>query len=135
MMPMYEFKCDECGRTRTQFKTVKTRDQDPPTCLVCYTTPNELSHLREYREMRRVVFPHQFIAPDIQPYRAIGPGRPWISSRSEHREYLYKHGYVEVGNDSSYSPPSDDEPHPSTLAPQLEKDLSQVTLAPSLNEV
>lgn len=121
-MPMYEFKCIVCGSKKTCFKTVATRDDNPPECYNC-EFPSD---------MQRVVFPHQFISPDIEPYRAMGPDRPWITSRSEHREYLYKHGYTEVGNDSSFAPPEDDS-HPSELQPQLAKDLEQVYSAPSLD--
>ena len=40
------------------------------------------------------------IMPDIQPYQVVGPeyGK-WISSRSQHREYLKTHGLIEVGNE------------------------------------
>ena len=42
---------------------------------------------------------------DIEPYRAMGAdvalkgGRPVIGSRSEHRQYLRRNGYVETGNE------------------------------------
>ncbi len=44
---------------------------------------------------------------DIEPYRtaaadvAAGNKRVMIGSRSEHREFLRRNGYAEVGNDSS----------------------------------
>ena len=43
------------------------------------------------------------ILPDIQPYQAAGPeyGK-WITSRSQHREYLRKHNLIEVGNERRY---------------------------------
>ena len=43
---------------------------------------------------------------DINGYRAIGADvasegkRPWIGSRSEHRDYLRRNGYVETGNEA-----------------------------------
>lgn len=40
------------------------------------------------------------IMPDIEPYRSMIDGS-MISSRSQHREHLRRHGCVEVGNDSS----------------------------------
>lgn len=40
------------------------------------------------------------VIPDIEPYQSQITGE-WITSRSQHREHLAKHGYVEVGNDSS----------------------------------
>ena len=45
--------------------------------------------------------PH--IMGDIQPYQAVGPeyGK-WITSRSQHREYLRRHNLTEVGNEKAY---------------------------------
>lgn len=40
------------------------------------------------------------VMPDIAPYQSQINGE-WITSRSQHREHLHKHGYEEVGNDSS----------------------------------
>ena len=43
---------------------------------------------------------------DIEPYRAMGADvacnglRPMIGSRSEHRDYLRRNGYVETGNEN-----------------------------------
>lgn len=43
---------------------------------------------------------------DIDGYRAVGADvasegkRPWIGSRSEHRDYLRRNGYVETGNET-----------------------------------
>lgn len=53
--------------------------------------------------MQRVISaPH--VVPDIEPYQAMGndvaTGKcPVITSRSRHREYLKRNGYVEVGNE------------------------------------
>ncbi|MBJ9695749.1 zinc ribbon domain-containing protein [Burkholderia cenocepacia] len=46
-----------------------------------------------------------YVAPDIGPYQAVAvdvaTGRPpVINSRSAHREFLKRNGYVEVGNES-----------------------------------
>lgn len=46
---------------------------------------------------------HEFM-PDIQPYKSMITGE-MITSRSQHREHLRKHGYREVGNDSSLTKP------------------------------
>lgn len=108
-MPMYEFQCSDCLKADNVFRRVESRD-DSHVCTRCSST-----------RTRRVVFPHQFIQADIEPYRAMGPERPWITSRAQHREYLYKHGYEEVGNDPSFAPPMDDEePHPSEKAREME---------------
>ena len=45
------------------------------------------------------------LIPDIEPYRAAGADvacggkRPVISGRRQHREFLRRNGYVEVGNE------------------------------------
>lgn len=50
------------------------------------------------------------IISDIQPYRAAASDvacngkRPVISGRRQHREFLRRNGYVEVGNESGYRP-------------------------------
>ena len=122
-MPMYEFQCLTCMRKETVFRKIDNRDDDPPECACDGVAYN----------MQRIVFPHQFVQGDIEPYRAMGPDSPWISSRSEHREYLHKHGYEEVGNDSSWAP-SDEDPHPSESAKQyVEDNFKDTKHAPSLD--
>lgn len=44
-----------------------------------------------------------YVQPDIQPYRSMVDGT-MITSRSQHREHLRKHGVVEVGNDWKRAP-------------------------------
>lgn len=55
-------------------------------CLV-----EKADYVREQRA------PH--VMPDIQEYQVVGPeyGKV-ISSRSKHREYLKRHGLIEVGD-------------------------------------
>lgn len=51
--------------------------------------------------------PGPSIISDIQPYRAVASDiacdgkRPVIGGRRQHREFLQRNGYVEVGNESS----------------------------------
>ena len=58
----------------------------------------------------------QGVISDIEPYRAAGSDiacegkRPVIAGRRQHREFLRRNGYVEVGNDRSPSP--SDRPSP-----------------------
>jgi hypothetical protein len=48
--------------------------------------------------------PH--IWPDIKPYQAVGPeAGTWITSRSQHRNYLKRHNLIEVGNERKYFDP------------------------------
>lgn len=50
------------------------------------------------------------IIRDLEPYRAAGADvacggkRPMISGRRQHREFLARNGYVEVGNDNPTRP-------------------------------
>lgn len=45
-----------------------------------------------------------FILGDIKPYRAVTGDRAgkWITSRSEHREFLRRNNLEEVGNEKAY---------------------------------
>lgn len=45
--------------------------------------------------------PSYFIQGDIEPYKAIGGDMAgkWITSRSQHREFLKRNGFIEVGNE------------------------------------
>ena len=46
---------------------------------------------------------------DIEPYRAIASDvacnglRPVIGGRAQHREFLHRNGYTEVGNDTGFN--------------------------------
>ncbi len=52
------------------------------------------------------------VISDIQPYRAAGSDiacngkRPMIAGRRQHREFLSRNGYVEIGNEYGYRPGS-----------------------------
>ena len=55
-------------------------------------------HFRSYRQSAGVQ-----IIKDIEPYKAVAPdiaakGRPVIKSRREHREFLKRNNYVEMGH-------------------------------------
>ena len=41
------------------------------------------------------------IMRDIEPYQNM-KDRGWIPSRSQHREFLKKHNFVEVGNEQNH---------------------------------
>lgn len=59
------------------------------------------------------------IQPDIQPYKSMITGE-MIESRSKHREHLQRHGFQEVGNDSSLTKQHAGIPD---VAPQQRKEL------------
>ncbi|WP_249190843.1 zinc ribbon domain-containing protein [Burkholderia cenocepacia] len=89
-MPIYTACCSTCARETDIYRTVAERDLDLPACCGAPMA-------------RKIVAP--YVAPDIGPYQAVAvdvaTGRPpVINSRSAHREFLKRNGYVEVGNES-----------------------------------
>ena len=91
-MPLYTYRCQECHKTEDVVRTVDARD-DAPTC---------------HGPMRRVLS-LPMIATGFQPYRTVAydkeTGRPMqIRTRDEHRAFLNRNGYEEVGNDRSMAP-------------------------------
>jgi hypothetical protein len=86
-MPSYTAECGICGDLQDYVQTID-RHADTPECCG--------------KKMRQVIGPPQ-IVKDIEPYRAVAAdidGRaPIIKSRREHREFLKRNGYVEIGND------------------------------------
>ena len=89
-MPIYTVACATCGRETDLYRSVAERDRDLPACC-------------GMQMARKIVAP--YVAPDIGPYQAVAvdvaTGKPpVINSRSAHREFLKRNGYVEVGNES-----------------------------------
>lgn len=94
-MPIYALMCDTCASQQDVFRSLANIDKDLPQC--CGQSMR-----------RRICAP--MVQADIQPYQAMGidvaTGKaPIISSRSEHRDYLRRNGYVEVGNEMPKSKP------------------------------
>jgi hypothetical protein len=80
--------CDTCANEEDIFRPLARIDELPDCCGVT---------------MHRKICAPMVIA-DIQPYQSMGidvaTGKaPVITSRSEHRAYLRRNGYVEVGNE------------------------------------
>ena len=87
-MPRYRVMCDTCASEEDIFRSL-ARIDDLPDC--CGATMH-----------RKICAP--MVIADIQPYQSMGidvaTGKaPVITSRSEHRAYLRRNGYVEVGNE------------------------------------
>jgi hypothetical protein len=88
-MPIYAMKCGACGAAQDIYRSIAKIDDDLPTC--CGAT------------MARQITAAAVIA-DIPAYQAVAVDKatgkiPVIDGRKQHREFLKRNGYVEVGND------------------------------------
>lgn len=86
-MPNYTVTCDKCGHTEDIVRSLSEHG-NWPKC---------------HGKMRQIIKSPQ-LTPDIQPYKAIATdvatGKPpVIGSRREHKEFLRRNNYVEVGNE------------------------------------
>lgn len=104
-MPIYRYRCGVCKRTQDEFRTIDQRDQYP----ACHDA------------MERVIMPTMVSV--FKPYTtaAIDKDRGErivIKSQDEHRAFLRRNGYEEVGNDRSMAPRPPKAPEPDT-APVL----------------
>ena len=90
-MPVYGFRCDECGLLFDEVRSVETRNvvvcpscgAMPPKVMMWFTTPPN-------------------IAPDMPEYfdRGMGDG-VHIRGRAHRREEMRKRGLTEAGDESS----------------------------------
>ena len=87
-MPIYRYVCD-CGHAVDDFRKIDDRDDAPDHCG---------------KQMVRKIMPTS-VQADINPYRSVAvdkeTGKPVvINSRKQHREFLKKNDYIEVGNEA-----------------------------------
>jgi putative FmdB family regulatory protein len=78
-MPMYETRCDACGKREQFFRKIADRDNLPP-CEICRGTL-----------ARIIVAP--YIRPDITPYQSPN-GDYMVNSRSQRKEDLKRSGAI-----------------------------------------
>jgi putative FmdB family regulatory protein len=95
-MPVYEFKCQECGSHVTAYRSIAER-HDAPIC---------------HGPTRRILTP-TFVKV-FNPYTTAvwdkEAGKPMrIRTQDEHRAFLQRNGFDEVGNDKSRAPLSEEE--------------------------
>lgn len=88
-MPLYLVRCPTCKSEQDIIRRVADYEDTPECC----------------GERMKHVICAPMITPDIQPYKAIAVDKktgktPYITSRKEHREFLRRNNYVEIGNDS-----------------------------------
>ena len=84
-MPLYDYSCASCGAVREEFR----RSGDRHDKLAC-----PCGGEAEY------CFAPPRVQSDIEGYQSMADGS-WISSRSQHRDHLKRHGCIEVGNERS----------------------------------
>lgn len=89
-MPTYRYACQSCAIKADEFRKIESRN-DPLECPRCRIP------------MQRIIMP-TMVQADIQPYRPIAVDKetgkvPIINSRKQHREFLRRNDYVEVGSD------------------------------------
>lgn len=89
-MPIFRFRCPVCSLASDEFRKIANRDD----ALKCP---------KDGAGMQRIIMP-AMVQADIQPYRPIAVDKetgkvPIINSRKQHREFLRRNDYVEVGSD------------------------------------
>jgi len=111
-MPTYAYACEHCGKTAEQYATVERRHADAPEC---------------HGRMALEIMP-TMVAPDIQPYRAVAGDKAgqMISSRREHKEFLKRNRFVEVGNEPVKPIKNDFRPKRGEIAQELKRVIPQV---------
>lgn len=111
-MPTYVFSCPHCDEIEEIITTVADRNNAPSHCGV--------------RMDRVITAPH--VNPDIQPYRAVAGDRAGkvIGSRAEHREFLKRNRFVEVGNEPIRPIKNDFRPKRGEIAEELKRVIPQV---------
>lgn len=64
-----------------------------------------------------------YVTPDIQPYMAVAGDRAgqYITSRHEHREFLKRNSFVEVGNEPMKKIVNDCRPKKGEVAKELKE--------------
>lgn len=68
------------------------------------------------------------VSPDIQPYKAVGGDMAGkhITSRKEHREFLKRNRFIEVGNEPLRPVKNDTRPKKGEVAAELKRVIPQV---------
>ena len=98
-MPIFLYRCMECGKKSEAYRKIENR-LDCPKCSCG-------------GETEKLLTPAMVIKP-FEPYRTVAhdkeANKPFlIKTRAEHKAFLARNGYEEVGNDRSCAPKSDEE--------------------------
>jgi hypothetical protein len=111
-MPLYSYVCGHCGQTQEHYATVDNRHEGAPVC---------------HGKMELEIVPTMVIG-DITPYKAVSGDRmgQMISSRREHKEFLKRNRFVEVGNEPIRPIKNDFRPRRGEIAQELKRVIPTV---------
>jgi|SRR5579862_8433946 len=111
-MPLYAYCCEFCDRAAEQTNTVAERHSAAPLC---------------HGPMKLEIMPTH-VMPDIAPYKAVAGDMAGkhITSRREHREFLKRNRFVEVGNEPVKPVKNDTRPKKGEVAAELKRVIPQV---------
>lgn len=110
-MPLYQLECPICGAQKDHYSTMEDR--------------NKFKDRHCGVKMERIITAARVNA-DIQPYMAVGGDMAgkYITSRREHREYLKRNRFVEVGNESIKPIKNDFRPKKGEIAEEIKRTLA-----------
>lgn len=88
---MYDFLCGKCRKVHEVYRSMADCLDGPKCC----GKKTERFYSGNYR-----------LTMDIEPYMTVAADkqtkeRVWIRSRQEHKEFLRRNGYVEIGNEKA----------------------------------
>jgi len=108
---IYEYECPRCGETGQIVGTVK----DHKPTLPCRCGGRQVQQLGA-----------SYVTPDLAPYKAVAGdlAGEWISSRKEHREFLKRNRFIEVGNEPIKPIRNDFRPKKGEVAQELKRVLN-----------
>lgn len=107
-MPTYEYRCLHCSKLTEAVRRIAERDDCPRCSLCCAPTVRRIT-----ATMLASFTPYKTVVCDKEA------GRPMvIRNAAEHRAFLARNGFEEVGNDRSMAPPSPEEVQQRTLEQQ-----------------
>jgi putative FmdB family regulatory protein len=111
-VPTYEYECLLCEKREELVLPIASRN-DAPMC--CGT-----------RMGRVISAPH--VNPDIAPYKAVAGDRAgqWITSRKEHKEFLKRNRFTEVGNEPIRPIKNDFRPRKGEIVQELKRVVPQI---------
>lgn len=113
-MPLYQFECRSCGASDDRFASVAERN-DSQSCATCGAT------------LERVIS-RAYAVSDLASYIAVSgdrAGRP-VEGRKDHREFLKRNGFREVGNEPVKPIKNNFKPAPGAIRQELRRVVPEV---------